>query len=455
MSNKVSAKHRTQKSLKVRIYPTIEQESLILKALGSYRFIYNQHKAEKDRFYEENIKGKSLSKKEIAEIYKNFKPKTQKQFCDEFEWLRDIPVITITCAIRSCDETYNQFFKSNNGKRKGKKLGFPKFKSKKDSYQSFPIYMLSSRCLDYDHRILNLPKLKAIKFAHAENRDTRYISWFRNATPKHCTVSRNPAGEYWCSVLFEKEGDTYQNIELDRCTGLDFSPNFLYVNDLNESAPNYIAQKQAHKKELQKLQRRLSRKQKGSKNREKARIKLARLEEHIANSRRDYIEKETLRLVQTYDVIGVENLNLQGMMRFSYNARNYVDTSWYTFVNKLIWKSQFNNCLVIQADRFYPSSKTCNNCGYINRDLTLKDRVWTCPECGSTIIRDQNAALNLKDNAIKLLVGEIKSTLGMEHTEVMSMEDIEVSLMNNQVYGVSYEVESEKSDLSHEAVCFS
>ena len=253
MSNKVSTNHKTQKSLKVRIYPTIEQEVLILKALGSYRFVYNQHKAERDRFYEENIKGKSLSKKEIAEIYRNFKPKTQKQFCDEFEWLQDIPAITVTCAIRNCDETYSQFFRSNSGKRKGKKLGFPKFKSKRDSYQSFPIYMLSSRCLDYDHRTLNLPKLKAIKFAHAENRDTRYIDWFRNATPKHCTISKNPAGEYWCSVLFEKEEDIYQNIELDRCTGLDFSPSFVYVNDLNRPAPNYVAQKQAHKKELQRL----------------------------------------------------------------------------------------------------------------------------------------------------------------------------------------------------------
>lgn len=461
-----------QKSLKVRIYPIIEQEILILKALGSYRFVYNQHKAEKDKFYEENIKDKSLSKKEITEIYRNFKPKTQKQFCDEFEWLRDIPAITVTCAIRNCDETYNQFFRSNNGKRKGKKLGFPKFKSKKDNYQSFPIYMLSDKCLDYDHRILNLPKLKSVKFTHAENKNKNWINWFKDATPKHCTISKNPAGEYWCSILFEKEEDIYQNIKLNKCTGLDFSPNSLYINDLNEPAPNYIAQKQAHKKDLQKLQRRLSRKQKGSKNREKARVKLARLEEHIKNSRLDYIEKETLRLVSENNLIGVEDLNIIGLMK-AYskgidenrkihkkhiahrNAHNYVDTSWSTLVNKLIWKSQFSNCLVIQSDRFYPSSKTCNHCGYVNKNLALKDRVWTCPECGSTIIRDQNAALNLKDNAIKLLVDELKSTLGWEPSKVMSMEGIEVNLCNAMIYGVSYEVESEKSDRSHEAVCFS
>ena len=111
----------------------------------------------------------------------------------------------------------------------------------------------------------------------------------------------------------------------------------------------------------------------------------------------------------------------------------------------MIWKSQFNNCLVIKSDRFYPSSKTCNNCGYVNHNLTLKDRKWTCPNCGSEIIRDANAGKNLRDNAINLLVEEIISTLGMGRTEVMSMEDIEVNLCNTMIYGVSYEVENAKS----------
>ena len=134
-------------------------------------------------------------------------------------------------------------------------------------------------------------------------------------------------------------------------------------------------------------------------------------------------------------------MNLQGMMKFSHNAKNYVDASWYTFTQKLIWKSQFNDCLVIKSDRFYPSSKTCNNCGYINHTLTLKDRKWTCPSCGSEIIRDQNAGKNLRDNAINLLVDEIKSTLGLEQSEVMSMEGIEATYLNGMLSGVSCEVE--------------
>ena len=169
------------------------------------------------------------------------------------------------------------------------------------------------------------------------------------------------------------------------------------------------------------------------------------MEKHISDSRKDYIEKETLRLVRTYDIIGIEDLNLQGMMRFSHNAKNYVDTSWYTFTQKLIWKSQFNNCVVVKSDRFYPSSKTCNSCGYINPNLTLKDRKWICPNCNTEIIRDANAGKNLRDNAINLLTEEINSVLGMERAEVMSMEGMEATYYNGMLSGVSYEVENARS----------
>ena len=151
-------------------------------------------------------------------------------------------------------------------------------------------------------------------------------------------------------------------------------------------------------------------------------------------------------MTRDYNIIGIENLNLQGMMKFSYNAKNYIDTSWYSFVTRLEQKAKYNNCLVIKSDRFYPSSKTCNHCGYINKKLTLMDRVWTCPECKTRIIRDQNAALNLKENALKILVDDLKSTLLLEQEEVMSMEDMEINLFNGMICGVSYEVENQSSD---------
>ena len=197
---------------------------------------------------------------------------------------------------------------------------------------------------------------------------------------------------------------------------------------------------------MTKLQRRLARKQKDSKNREKARIKLARFENHIANIRQDYREKEALRLVRENDIIGIEDLNIQAMEKFSHNAKNYVDTSWYSFITRLEQKAKFHNCLIIKSDRFYPSSKTCNHCGYVKQDLKLSDRTWICPECSTEIQRDQNAAQNLKDNALKILVDDMKSALLLEQEEVMSMEGMEVEICNSEIYGVSFEVESQSSD---------
>ena len=443
MPNEISIIH---KSLKVRLYPTENQEILFNKAFGCCRFVYNRHKEERDNFYNENIKDKNLSKEEVQELYKTFKPKTQKEFCDEFEWLREIPAITVTDSIRRCEAAYNNFFKSHSGKRKGRKVGSPKFKSRKDKNQSFSVYMLSKNCLDWEHRLITIPKFKQVKFRHAEDKKGKWIEWYKGATPKHITVSKNACGEYWCSVSFEKNQDIYQIINTSKTVGLDFSPNCLYINDSGEPAPGFIKAKQENKKKLTKLQRRLARKQKDSKNREKARIKLARFENHIANIRQDYREKEALRLVRENDIIGIEDLNIQGMEKFSHNAKNYVDTSWYSFITRLEQKAKFHNCLVIKSDRFYPSSKTCNHCGYVKQDLKLSDRTWICPECSTEIQRDQNAAQNLKDNALKILVDDLRSALLLEQEEVMSMEGMEVEICNSEIYGVSFEVESQSSD---------
>ena len=449
MSDKISIIH---KSLKIRLYPTEDQKILFNKAFGCCRFVYNKHKEERDNFYNENIKDRNLSDREIKEIYKTFKPKTQKELCDEFEWLRDIPAITVTNAIKRCDAAYSNFFQSRSGKRKGRRVGFPKFKSRKDRHQSFSVYMLSKNCLDWEHRLVTIPKFKQVKFRHAEDKKGKWIEWYKDATPKNLTVSKNAHGEYWCSILFEKEQNTYQTISINKATGLDFSPSCLYINDLGEAAPKFTKAKQENKKKLTKLQRRFARKQKDSKNREKARIKLAKFENHIANIRKDYREKETLWLVQENDVIGIEDLNIQAMEKYSHNAKNYVDTSWYTFVTRLEQKAKFHNCLVIKSDRFYPSSKTCNHCGYVNKDLKLSDRVWICPECGEEIQRDQNAAKNLRDNALKILTDDIKSVLLLEQEEVMSMEDMEVEICNSEIYGVSYEVEKTGREASQRSL---
>lgn len=448
MSDKISIIH---KSLKIRLYPTEDQKVLLNKTFGCCRLLYNERLAEHIDWYNQN---KDLPKDQRSK----FKGKLPKQLREEkYEFLSEVVAESLIQSQRNCEQAFSNFFKSASGERKGKKIGFPRFKSKKDRKDSFTLYMIKrENLIDFNSRTISIPKLKDTRFRIANSSlKSKWIEWFLEAIPLNMTISRNACGEYYCSILFEREQDLGQSVRLSNSIGLDFSPGSLYVDSNNNTAPNYKPHKQLNSKKLTKLQRNLSRKQKGSNNREKARVKLARFEKHTADSRRDYIEKETLRLVRTYDVIGIEDLNLQGMMKFSHNAKNYVDTSWYTFTQKLIWKSQFNDCAVVKSGRFYPSSKTCNHCGYINSNLTLRDRRWTCLNCGAEIIRDENAAQNLRDNAINLLVDEIESTLGWEPSEVMSMEGIEVNLLNGTIYGVSCEVESEESDLSHEAVCFS
>ena len=445
MSDKISVVH---KSLKIRLYPSEDQKILLNKTFGCCRLLYNERLREHIDWYNIN---KDLPKDQRSK----FRGKLPKQLREEkYEFLSEAIAEPLINSQRNCEQAFSNFFKSISGKRKGKKVGYPKFKAKKDHKDSFTVYMVKKEDLiDFNSRTVFIPKLKDTKFRIANSSlKSKWIEWFLEATPLNMTVSRNACGEYYCSILFEREQALEQNIKLSSSVGLDFSPSSLYVDSNNSSAPNYKPYKQLNKKKLTKLQRSLSRKQKGSKNREKARVKLARFEKHIADSRKDYIEKETLRLVRSYDVIGIEDLNLQGMMKFSHNAKNYVDTSWYTFTQKLIWKSQFNDCIVVKSDRFYPSSKTCNRCGYVNQSLTLKDRKWICPNCSTEIIRDQNAAQNLRDNAINLLTEEIKSILGMEHTEVMSVEDMEAAYLNGMLSGVSYEVEKTDREISQQSL---
>ena len=223
------------------------------------------------------------------------------------------------------------------------------------------------------------------------------------------TISKSCSGKYYVSILFETAPCIYKVENRKDAIGLDFSPSEMYVSSENQTGKNfgYIAQKQAHSKKLRKLQRRLARKQffkdlnspkkLPSKNREKARIKLARLEEHIANCRKDWIEKESLRLVRSYDKVVVEDLNLKGISKFLRNTKNMNDTSWATFVERLEAKGKDYGCKVIKADKYFPSSQLCSNCGFQYKGLKLSEREWTCSCCGAHHIRDVNAAINLKN----------------------------------------------------------
>lgn len=429
MACKLVKEQKFHKSLKLRIYPNQEQESLINQTFGCCRKLYNERLQERNEFYIDNIlpiKGKS-TQTEINQVYKTFKPKTEKEWKEIYPYMTEVSSAALQQARMDCDQSFVNFFKSKNGSRKGKS-GFPKFKSKKDNHQSYREVGVKNSHLNFEERLVQIPKLGKVKF---NNR--KFPKWW-NQIEKLCnmTISKSPSGKYFVSILFEITPKIYKTENRKESIGLDFSPSEMYVSSENQTGKDfgYIAQKQAHSKKLKRLQRRFAKKKIlkdpnsprkiSSKNREKARIKLAQLEEHIANSRKDWIEKETLRLVKSYDRVVVEDLNLKGISKFLRNAKNMNDTSWSTFVARLQAKGKDYNCKVIKADRFFPSSQLCSNCGFQYKDLKLSEREWTCPNCGSHHIRDVNAAINLK-NYVPL---EERKLTPVESSCVASLADL-------------------------------
>jgi putative transposase len=403
------------RALKLRIYPNTEQGILINKTFGCVRKVFNNRIAEKQAFYDNVIRPESDPQKR-KELWKTAHFTTEKELKTQFPYLAEPSAQALCFATMSAEKAYSNFFNSLTGKRKGKKVGRPKFKSRHSHDYSYKECMPSPNALNRGTKTVKIPKLGEVRY---RNRRIKDFFTAKGAVLKSITTRKNPAGEYYAVLLFEREyvrqSKTYSGDEC-KAIGLDFSPAELYIDSNGKFGRDfgYVPQKQAHKKPLKKLQRRLARKQKGSCNREKARIKVARLENHIANSRLDFIEKETLRLVRSYELIGVEDLNLQGISGFLRNAKNMNDASWGTLIAKLIWKASKNehNCQVIKVSRHFPSSQLCSKCGFQNRQLKLSDRTWVCPSCGTEHSRDFNAALNIKGESIRLAKSEFRSVKG-------------------------------------------
>ena len=271
MSDTVS--HKIHKALKVRIYPSEEQKVILNKTFGCCRVVYNERLAEHTN-YSDTYKDNPNKPKFKGTLPKELREK-------KYPWLGEGTIAeALIQSQRNCEQAYSNFFKSRKGQRKGRKVGRPKYKSKKSHRDSFTLCMIRKEDLvDFKSRTIFIPKLKDTKFRIANSSlKSKWIEWFLEATPLSMTVSRNACGEYYCSIAFEREQDLEQSIKLSSSVGLDFSPGSLYIDSSNNSAPNYRPYKQLNKKKLTKLQSRLARKQKGSKNREKVRVKLARFE---------------------------------------------------------------------------------------------------------------------------------------------------------------------------------
>ena len=206
------------------------------------------------------------------------------------------------------------------------------------------------------------------------------------------TLSLTPSGKYFVSILTEQQ---YEPIaKTGKVVGIDLGlKDFVITSDGEKYKNNRFLTKYQNKLAI--AQKHLSRKQKGSNNFEKQRVKVARLYEKVSNARKDYLHKVSLDLVRNYDIVCLEDLNVKGMMKNHRLARQISDVAWGEFVGMLTYKADLNNKEIVKIDRFYPSSKTCHNCGYVKKDLKLSDRKWVCPECGANLDRDVNAAMNI------------------------------------------------------------
>lgn len=358
-----------QKTFKYRIYPNKTQQEMLNQHFGCVRYIYNKALETKIKEYETT--GKTLSCFNLI----NGLLKEEKQ---ENEWLTNTYSQCLQMSIRNLDNAFTKFFRE--------KKGFPKFKSKHKSRSScqFPQHVK----IDFKKSKIKLPKIGWINLK---------LSRTFCGKMKTVTVYKTSTGKYFVSILVETKGNTSikPKIQDENSISIDLGIKYFII----DSKGNKIDNPKHLKKSLDRLkilQKRASKKNKGGLRRRKLMKKVARLHEKIKNQRHDFLHQVSTKLISENQTIVLENLNVSGMIRNHCLAQSIQDCSWSTFVNYLRYKAEWYGINIIQIGRFEPSSKTCSSCGTVKQDLTLKDREWTCLECGTTHDRDINAAINIK-----------------------------------------------------------
>lgn len=359
------------KAFKYKLKPNNNQIVLLNKHFGSIRYVYNYFLNERKNEYENN--------KNSLNYYDNAKSLTELKTKDEFSWLKEINSQSLQFCLKSLDGAYQNFFKY--------KKGFPKFKSKK----SKNTFSVPQSVLIKDDKLI-IPKfrdgIKLIKHRDFEG------------TIKSCTISKTATNEYFVSILV----DTTNDIKFEKTNksiGIDLGlKDFVITSEGYKYKNNRYTKTYA--KKLKKQQQHLSRKQKGSKKYEEQRLKVARLHKKITNSRVDNLHKISTDLIKKYDTIILEDLNIKGMIKNHKLAKHISDASWGKFISFLEYKAKWHDKEILKIDRFFPSSKTCNSCGYINQNLKLDMRQWVCSSCKTNLDRDINASKNILKEGLKI-----------------------------------------------------
>ena len=373
------------KAYKLRLYPNKTQEVLLNKTFGSVRLIWNTLLAKNLKGYEEQ--GKSWKQDFNTTVLKT-----------DFDFLKEVSAASLQQKSRDLSETYKQWFNSVSGKRKGKPLGYPRFKKKglKDSYrlpnQKFKLFQADNK--------IQLEKIGKVTCRYPSD-----MSAFNKDDLVSVTITKSKSNKYYASVIVDASVTPMP--KTNKMIGID-----LGIKDLMTLSNNIVIKRSNFLKEnqfkIKKMQQHLSRKKKDSKRYQKQRIKIAKIQEKIANKRQHYIHNITKALVKDFDVICVESLNVKSMQGSVKNInRSLVEVSLFEVVRQLEYKCLFYDKTFVKVDKYFPSSQLCSCCGEKNKEIkNLKIREWTCSKCGAIHHRDVNAAINILKEGFKDISGE-------------------------------------------------
>ena len=365
------------KAYKYRIYPNEEQKVQLAKTFGCVRYVFNYYLAKRIDLYK-TIK-KSMSKTDCNNH-------CNQELKKEFVWLKEVDKFALTNSIYHVDDAYRKFFKEH--------AGFPKFKSKKTHKYSYTTNFTNNNIeCDFENNFIKLPKLdKVVCKLHQD-----FFGQIKSAT-----ISQVPSGKYFVSVLVEQEQISELPKNNNICAFDLGLKEFIVDNQDNHIQDPRTMYK--YEQKLVMLQRQIAKKEKGSKNWHKQRIKIARLHEKISNIRNDFQHKLSSKIVNENQIIISEDLNVKGMKQNPKLAKRISDVAWSEFCRKLTYKSIWYGRTYHKIDRWFPSSQICNKCGYKNKGVKdLGIREWNCQECGTYHQRDVNAATNIEKQGLKEL----------------------------------------------------